>query len=98
MRLTGVCERRFAAPWAHWKILAHRLAGGGEEFPVREIFGLERDEVLVPAHEREKGFLHLAWIDFRRRLGGPPWPGVALCSAFLALGALLATRAARAQA
>ena len=87
---------RFAAPWAHARILAHRLAGRGEEFPVRELFGLERDERLTLGHEREKDFLHLAWVDFHRRLGGPLWPAVLLVSAFLALGVILA-RAARGQ-
>src|SRR5262245_4790543 len=54
---------RFAAPWAHWRIFFHRLAGKGETFPVRELYFLERDEVVTPQWERTHGFRHLAWVD-----------------------------------
>ena len=84
---------RFAAPWLHWRIFRHRVAGLGETFPVRELFYLERDEVLAPQQEREQGFRHLAWVDLHERLGGPAWPGPALCLVLLALGLLLSIRA-----
>ncbi len=83
---------RFAAPWAHWRILRHRVAGLGETFPVRELFFLDRSEVLEPQQEQEKGFRHLAWVDFHRRLGGPTWPAVALCVVLLAIGMGFALR------
>ena len=69
---------RFAAPWAHWRILRHRLAHGGEErevFDSGRIFFLRGHRDLVPAHEREKGYRHLAWVDLAERLGGPGWLG-----------------------
>ncbi len=77
---------RFAAPWAHWRILAWRAAGRGEDFPVRELFFLDRDEVLTPEHERARGFAHLAWVDLRRRLGGPAWPILLAAAVSRALG------------
>ncbi len=84
---------RFAAPWAHWRIVRHRIAGLGERFPVRKIFFLDRDEVLAPEQEQTKGFRHLAWVDFHQRLGGPAWPAAALCVVLLAAGAVFAVRA-----
>jgi len=84
---------RFATPWAHWRILRHRLAGLGEQFPVRELYFLPRDEAVTPAWEREQGFRHIAWVDLHERLGGPSWPGPALCLALLVLGVGLALRA-----
>jgi hypothetical protein len=87
---------RFAAPWAHWRILFHRLATGDERYPVRTLYFLERDEVVEPQWEREKGFRHLAWVDLRQRLAGPAWPGPLLCAALLAASALLFARARRA--
>ena len=83
---------RFAAPWAHWRILRHRIAGQGEDFPVREIFYLDRDDVLTPQHERERGFLHFAWHDFQERLGGPTWPPTLFCIALLLAGLVLTAR------
>jgi len=84
----------FAAPWAHWRILRHRLAGLGDEMSVREIFLVDRDETVTPAHDRERGFRHFAWVDLVERLGGSAWPALILCAlvgiggVFLALTAL----------
>ena len=83
---------RFAAPWAHWRILRHRVAGLGEEFPVQEIFFLSDEAVVVPQHEREHGFRHLAWVDFHQRLGGPTWPASLACLLLLGLGFACAVR------
>lgn len=76
----------FAAPWAHWRILRHRVAGLGEGFGLPEIFFLDEPVVLTPTHERARGFRHMAWVDFHQRLGGPLWPAVALCTLLLGLG------------
>jgi len=97
-------DLRFAAPWAHWRILRHRVAGLGEEFPLDEIFfsadlrpavvdgEMEPIRALVPTNERERGFSHLAWVDFSTRLGGPVWPVSLLCFLFLFAGALTAAQ------
>jgi len=83
---------RFAAPWAHWRIFRHRVAGLGETYPVREIFFLDSGELIQPVYEREKGFLHMAWIDFRARLSGHLEPAVALCVLMLGAGLVFAAR------
>ncbi|MEW6073466.1 MAG: phospholipid carrier-dependent glycosyltransferase [Planctomycetota bacterium] len=83
---------RFAAPWAHWRILRHRIAVGDERYPVREVFLLDRDEVLSPTPDRSTGLRHLAWVDLHERLGGAAWPAVLLCLAFLGAGIVLAGR------
>jgi hypothetical protein len=59
---------RFAAPWAHWRILFHRLRRGDEPFGVRELFFLDSDVRLDVGEERERGFRHLAWVDLAHRL------------------------------
>jgi hypothetical protein len=66
-------EPRYAAPWAHWRIFRHRVAGLGETFSSRELFFTETDAVLVPNPETRPGFRHLAWID-HAALGGASWP------------------------
>jgi len=66
---------RFAAPWAHWRIFRHRMAGMGESYSVRELYYLADDTRIEPAVERTKGFRHLAWVDLAQRLGGPTWIG-----------------------
>ena len=79
----------FAAPWSHWRILRHRVAELPEEFPAGEIFNLEgphKDALLKPAHERERGFRHLAWVDFRERLGGHLWAPLLLGVALIIAG------------
>lgn len=63
----------FAAPWAQWRILRHRIAELDERFPAREIFRVDSDLELSPTREKDLGFRHLAWVDFRDRLGVVPW-------------------------
>ncbi len=82
----------FAAPWAHWRILRHRVAGLGEEFLASEIFRFETGLELAPAQEREQGFRHLAWVDLSQRLGGVIWPAVAVIVLLLGLGLIFAVR------
>lgn len=81
---------RLAAPWAHWRILRHRAAGLGEEFPLREIFLMDDDRTVTPSAPRLRGFEHFAWVDFAHRLGGPASAPTLICFAAIALGALLA--------
>lgn len=84
----------FAGPWAHWRILRHRVAharageGASEGFAVAEIFLFPSGAVLRPSQARERGFGHLAWVDLRQRLEGSIWPAVALIG-LLALGGVL---------
>lgn len=85
-------EWRYAAPWAHWRILRHRVAGIGEEYSPRELYFLDRDEPLRPSPETPQGFRHLAWVDFVQRLGGPAWPAVLLVLALLVAGGASALR------
>lgn len=83
----------FAAPWVHWRILRHRIAGRGEEFEVTELFrGATTEARLVPAQERERGFGHLAWRDLSERLGGSIWPALALILVLLGAGSVSAVR------
>jgi hypothetical protein len=84
---------RFAAPWAHWRILRHRLSGLGDIYSARELYSTRMDAPIVPSHERERGFRHLAWVDLSQRLHGPSWPGPALCALLGGLGLALAYRA-----
>ncbi len=86
-------DLRFAAPWAHWRIFRHRVAGLGEGFPVRELYYLERPEVLEPSWERWRGFRHIAWVDLHQRLGGPVWPGFVLCALLVLASFALVLRA-----
>lgn len=85
---------RFAAPWAHWRIFRHRVAGLGESFSMRELFYLEREESYTPEWERARGFRHLAWVDLAARLGGPTWLGPLLVTALLLVSLTLLLRAA----
>jgi hypothetical protein len=82
----------FAAPWSHWRILRQRLAGRGEEFPVRDLFLMDSDLVVTPLERRERGFEHLAWVDFERRLGGRAGPAWLACAVLLLVGGLWAVR------
>jgi hypothetical protein len=84
---------RFAAPWAHWRIFRHRVAGLGESFPVREIYFLEREESFTPQWERARRFAHLAWVDLHQRLDGPAWPGPVLVLVLLLASGVLVLRA-----
>ena len=83
---------RFAQPWAHWRIFRHRVAGLGEEFSARSLFYLDSEAVLTPAHPRDRGFQHLAWVDLRTRLGGAVWPVLLGCAVLVAAGAALGIR------
>jgi hypothetical protein len=83
----------YAAPWAHWRILRHRVARGSEDFPAHEIFFVAEPALLRPEHERERGFRHLAWVYQGEVLGGPAWIGLTLGLVMLGLGALLSRRA-----
>ncbi len=88
----------FAAPWAHWRILRHRVAfldgpeGASERFPAAEVFRFPTELVLTPAQPRERGFHHIAWVDHQLRLGGRSWPLMALVSVLLLLGSTLVVR------
>jgi hypothetical protein len=84
---------RFAAPWAHWRILRHRVAGLGERFPARTIYFVDGSGPLVPTHERDTGFRHLAWVDLHERLDGSVWPPILVCLALAAVGLVLGLRA-----
>jgi hypothetical protein len=65
---------RYAAPWAHWRILRHRLAGLGETFDSTEIFYADEAVSLVPNPEMRATFAHFGWYDYSRNLGGKVWP------------------------
>ena len=80
----------FAAPWAHWRILRHRAAGLGEDFPLDHLFRIDREVRATPAEDRERGFRHLAWVDLAQRLSGSVWPGVIATCLGLAVGVVLA--------
>jgi hypothetical protein len=81
---------RFAAPWAHWRIALHRLRGGAREPTARELYRVASDTPLANGAERERGFQHFAWVDFRERLGGRAWPALAACALLAAAGIALA--------
>ena len=81
-------DLHYAAPGAHWRILRHRLAIGDEAFPVKQIFGLDSDAQVTPGGPRGRGFRHLAWVDWRRRLGLPLWPVVVVLLLLVTLGAI----------
>jgi len=66
-------EPSYAAPWAHWRILRHRVAGLGEQFSSRELFFTDADEVLQTNREMRPGYQHLGWVD-QAALGGASWP------------------------
>ena len=87
----------FAAPWAHWRILRHRLApfddpARRELFPVREIFHVDDDAVLSPTLGRDVEFRHLAWVDQVRRLDTSVWPPALIVSMLLLVGTVLSFR------
>jgi Dolichyl-phosphate-mannose-protein mannosyltransferase len=84
---------RFAAPWACWRILRHRVSHGdsaqAERFPASHIFFLDSPAILTPEHARDRGFRHLAWVDLGERLDGRPWPAIGVSLGLLLLGAVL---------
>jgi len=83
---------RFAAPWAYWRILRHRVAGGGEVFDAEELFAVPSNVPLTPTRERDRGFRHIFWVDLMLRLGGPGWAPQVLAIVLLILGLGLASR------
>lgn len=83
---------RFAAPWAHWRIFRHRIAGLGESYSASSLYSVDGNVELTVAHEREKGFRHLAWVDLVQRLGGPRWPAFVVCGLLAGLGLALGFR------
>jgi hypothetical protein len=76
-------DPRFAAPFSHWRIFRHRVAGLGEDFPVATIFFVPHAAVLTPAGERSREFRHFGWREFVRRFGGPA--GVPIVASLLLL-------------
>jgi hypothetical protein len=82
----------FAAPWAHWRILRHRVAGLGESFEMRDIFRVDVDGHVVPLQGREMGFRHLAWVDLVQRLGGSAWPSALSAVLLFLAGVVLSFR------
>ncbi len=86
-------DPRRAQPWAHWRILRHRMAGLGETFPADEVFFLPAEEALEPHRSRDRGFEHVAWIDLRDRLGGRPYPPVLLALILVGAGCVMGLRA-----
>ncbi|HUR28918.1 MAG TPA: hypothetical protein VM509_12080, partial [Planctomycetota bacterium] len=83
---------RFAAPWAHWRIAAARARGADDVYSARELFGVDSDALLHPAHDRERGWRHLAWVDLDRRLAGPWWLGLVAAAICLAFAGFFAAR------
>ncbi len=95
-------DLRFAPPWAHWRMLRHRIAIEDEEFPLTTLFfvtddrtGIEEEQrvaTLSPTEARDRGFAHNAWVDFAQRIGAPIWPIVILCLLLFFGGCLLALK------
>ena len=81
----------FAAPWAHWRILRHRVAVGDERFGVRELFAVDRDDQLTPGGGAP-GFRHLAWVELVQARGGPAWPAGILVIGLLVAGGVFAVQ------
>lgn len=90
---TAAWDARLAQPWAHWRILRHRLAGLGESFPPERIFFAGGQEPLTPHRERDRGFAHVAWIDLRDRLGASPHPLLLAALVLAGAGCVTAARA-----
>jgi hypothetical protein len=82
----------FAAPWAQWRILRHRIANLEERFPAREIFRVDSDRELSPSRARDRGFRHLVWIDHVERLEVVPWAPLLASLLLLLWGVVLALR------
>ena len=85
-------DLRFAAPWAHWRILRHKLAVGDDVFGTREIFFMAVDQELEPVHARSLGFRHLGWVDLADLSGHPLWGIWALLACLGGAGAVLLAR------
>ena len=78
-------EWSYAAPWAHWRILRHRVARGSESFDAEELYGAPGLPALEPSQARSRGFRHLWWVD-RQELGGGFWWGAIGVGLLFALG------------
>lgn len=89
---TAQWEPRLAAPWAHWRILRHRLATGNEAFPAARIFLGGSETTVEPRRDRDRGFRHIAWVESRDRLGLRPDPVILVSLVLVAAGCVLAIR------
>jgi hypothetical protein len=85
-------DLRFAAPFTHWRIFRHRVAGLGEDFPVETIYFVPHSAVLTPAGERSREFRHFGWREFVRRFGGPAGVPVAVGALLLMLAVVALAR------
>lgn len=81
-----------AAPWAHWRIFRHRMAGLGETFSSADIYYLSPDVELRPPNQREESFYHWALFDLRHRLGGAIWPAIGAALMLLGAGTVCSIR------
>lgn len=81
-------DLRFAAPFSHWRIFRHRVAGLGEEFPVTTIYFVPGETILSPGRERSQEFRHFGWREFVRRFGGPAGVPIVLGLVLLLLAAV----------
>ncbi len=86
-------DLRAAEPWAHWRILRHRLAGLGESFPSDAIFLAGNTQVLEPHRARDRGFGHVAWVDLHERRGLRPHALLLVALSFFVAGCGAAVRA-----
>lgn len=82
----------YAAPWAHWRILRHRVADDDERFPVRELFFVDDDAKVSPSDPLDVGFGHLAAVDLGQRARSAGWTIVGGAFLLLLAGTWLAVR------
>ncbi len=82
----------FAQPWAHWRILRHRVALPDMAFRARQVFFEPGDVMLRPALDRERDFQHFAWVYLEEPLNGIAWPVLLGCFLLFALGGIQATQ------
>jgi len=85
-------DPRFAAPFAHWRIFRHRVAGLGERFPVSELYFVDHPAEVAPASERLQEFHHFAWREFVQRFDGTAWIPAGLGALALLVGLALLVR------
>lgn len=93
VRLRATWDPRFAQPWAQWRILRHRVAGLGEEFPAEIIFLDSATGMISPTAARLCGFQHLALVAAEKRRSGRGWVEFLAACALGAVGAILCMRA-----
>jgi hypothetical protein len=76
------------------RILSTKLSAATREAWSEEdstqLFGVTAERSIRPMHERERGFLHLAWVDLHQRLGAPAWPGPLIAALLILAGVVLA--------